>query len=475
MSVSRRLEREIKRLQYELIQANKRLPYLRLLFEGSRDGLALIDSEGTILEVNGARAGLLGELSSRLIGKKLLSLLRWPANAAPPAELDVWLLPGMTRIAFDPMGGAVELMFNRSRLVEQESLWTCSVRPLTAESLEARQLAHELDHRTPALDGRRTLEAFFDSSPNLLWLLSSDGFVTASNASSRAVFPQSVEGRLEERLAVLAGPIAACCEGGIGCIQTVLPFSITRPRRHFEGHVRVIQLVASSGIVVVLRDITEAVIAREEREEALEQASRAAHDRGVLLQEIHHRVKNNLQLVSSLLGLQIQSSGHDQVEMALRESAFRVRTIALVHQQLYGRSDLSTVDLSQTLTGSLCGSFVRSGTMHFDLTPLEISSESATSIGLILNELILNALKYGRGADDSCHIHLGLRELDDDSFRIDLRDEGTGVPSDLLTRRRSSLGFTIIRALEKQLNARLELIEPGSAHFRLTMPRRSAS
>ncbi len=175
------------------------------------------------------------------------------------------------------------------------------------------------------------------------------------------------------------------------------------------------------------------------------------------MKEVHHRVKNNLQIVSSLLSMQSEGVSVG-AERALLESAGRVRSMALVHEMLYGSDDLAHVEIAsylETLSLELRNSLCPDGEIRFDMVPVDLTIEQAIPAGLLANELLTNAFKYGRSPDGRCRVTLSLLRPSPNEVAFSVSDEGPGLPP--TPSLRSSLGMTIATALSRQLGGRLEM------------------
>jgi PAS domain S-box-containing protein len=200
----------------------------------------------------------------------------------------------------------------------------------------------------------------------------------------------------------------------------------------------------------------------------------ALSEKVTLLQEVHHRVKNNLQIVSSLLGLQADRTDSGEARVALLESVQRVRTMALIHQQLYGGDSFARIDFdtyARKLIAELCAALDPTARARLDCASVELVLANALPCGLILNEIVTNTLKHGRSTDGICRFTVTVRPHEG-QLLMEVRDEGAGLSAPWRELRRRSLGGSIIDALVRQLRATLEVeSEPGGgARFRLTAP-----
>jgi two-component sensor histidine kinase len=225
-----------------------------------------------------------------------------------------------------------------------------------------------------------------------------------------------------------------------------------------------------------IADITERVTAQD-------QLVRSLRDKETLLQEIHHRVKNNLQIISSLLQLQSDEMPSEEARKVILESVFRVRSMALIHQQLYGVESLAHVDFGEyarTLGRSLGATLAPHARLEVSATPVELTVDVAVPLGLILNELLTNAFKYGiagpggpdrvRRTGDDCDVRVEVF-ADGSEVRMAVTDSGDGLPANVDAAKASSLGLTLIRALARQLRGHLTHDVDGGTRFMITCPR----
>ncbi len=202
------------------------------------------------------------------------------------------------------------------------------------------------------------------------------------------------------------------------------------------------------------------VAERKRTEDALRASLR---EKEVLLQEVHHRVKNNMQVISSLLNLQVKHTGNEECRRVLLEGQTRIRSMSLVHEQLYQSHDLSNVDLAayiRKLAGHLFSLYLPHTTrvgLETDLEDLSLDINSAVPCGLILNELISNALKHAFPGDRTGVVKIGLRRRPDGATELRVEDNGVGLGARVDFRRTESLGLQIVNLLAEQLDATIEV------------------
>jgi len=182
-----------------------------------------------------------------------------------------------------------------------------------------------------------------------------------------------------------------------------------------------------------------------------------------LLKEIHHRVKNNLQMVSSLLSLQTKNTRSKAAIVALEEGKSRVKAMALIHQKLYQNDDLSVIEMQgyiESLINSVQSVYKKGGhniSITIDAEGTELDIDRAIPFGLILNELVSNSFKYAfPDNDDNGKIYIHLRKNGDQGY-FEYTDNGIGLPEDTDERSNSSMGIRLINRLVNQLQSKLNV------------------
>jgi len=182
-----------------------------------------------------------------------------------------------------------------------------------------------------------------------------------------------------------------------------------------------------------------------------------------LLKEIHHRVKNNLQMVSSLLSLQTKNTRSKAAIEALEEGKSRVKAMALIHQKLYQNDDLSVIEMQgyiESLINSVQSVYKKGGhniTITIDAEGTELDIDRAIPFGLILNELVSNSFKYAfPGNDDNGKIYIHLRKNGEQGY-FEYSDNGIGLPEDAEERAHSSMGIRLMNRLVNQLQSKLNI------------------
>ena len=200
----------------------------------------------------------------------------------------------------------------------------------------------------------------------------------------------------------------------------------------------------------------------------------ALAEKEVLLREAHHRVKNNLQVISSLLSLQAEVMRDEKMLVMFQETQQRIKSMALIHEKLYQSQNLMRIDFADYVR-SLATMLPQVYRVNQDIG-LEIEAEDValnleTSIpcGLIINELVSNALKHAfpPGAP-SGEVRLALRPAPDGRFALTVSDNGVGLPADLDFRHTETLGLQLVNLLVEQLGGTIELHREGGTTFEVT-------
>lgn len=223
-----------------------------------------------------------------------------------------------------------------------------------------------------------------------------------------------------------------------------------------------------AGLYAASLDITERFEQRRRLDVALK-------ERETLLREVYHRVKNNLQVIQSLLRLQRRNLSDRAAQEALDESASRVRAMALVHERLYQSESLEavslrdyTLELLQYLDETL-GASARGVRLQADVVAFEARIEAAIPYGLLVNELISNSLKHGFAAGSGGTVQLTV-ERADRGLRLTLRDDGAGFPAGFTLGADASMGLQLATSLASQLGGQLTAHNADGAVFTTDMP-----
>ena len=217
-----------------------------------------------------------------------------------------------------------------------------------------------------------------------------------------------------------------------------------------------------------------------DRHRAQLQAATVAQD--LAMQEIHHRVKNNLQIVASLLNLQASRIRLPEARAEFQSARDRVRALATLHRHLYAHGEVHTIDMREFLV-ELCGQLFqamgetpgRRLNLHIEAPELMMSSDQAVPLSLIVTEAVSNAVKYAFPGGRHGNVWVRLN-ADDRTAELDVRDDGVGIPAGRVETEsgtRDGIGLQLIRGFARQLGATLDVQEAGGTRYIVRMPLRT--
>jgi len=321
----------------------------------------------------------------------------------------------------------------------------------------------------------RRNEAFLDAIPDTIFRIDRDGtiidarspaklsLVEAANAlvgkdteEILLLYPFISPERLERSIEATATALAT------GAPQTMeFDVEVNGTRRFFEE-----RIVASgeNEAIALVRDVTAQKRAEEEQRKE------------ILLKEIHHRVKNNLQVISSLLALQAGAASDPHTRSLLRESQDRIRSMALIHEKLYqtgAERGVTFAEYARDLAAHLRHSYAGDSEavdVEVDVAELSLDMDVSVPCGLIINELLSNALKHAFPGGRKGRVRLGLRRGEGDTLVLTVSDDGIGFPSDIDVRAPRTLGLRIVNILAAQIGGSLDLRTAGGTTFTLAFP-----
>lgn len=233
--------------------------------------------------------------------------------------------------------------------------------------------------------------------------------------------------------------------------------------------------IATEAGVMVLASIIDIT----ERRRAQQRLEAALLEKTVLLNEVHHRVKNNLQVITSLLNLQADYAADPRLRAILAESCGRVKAMALTHQLLYERKDFSRLDLGdylgrlvQSIRSSYRGTGDRIG-LRLDLpgSDVHLDLERAIPCGLLINELVTNSFKHAFKGERCGQIVIEIKEGADGMISLSVADDGVGLPPENKLAEGSSLGLQLVQLFVEQLHGTLAVERVGGTRFSMRFPK----
>ena len=338
------------------------------------------------------------------------------------------------------------------------------------------QVVARLDAETSERRERLFADALLDSVPGLVYLYDDQGLLVRWNKSHEEVTGYTPEELSRMHLLDwyrddpptierISKAIERVSRDGAGTEEALLqtkdgrriPFYFSAVRLTIEGR----SYFTGIGI-----DITE-------RKQAEEEVRRSLHEKEILLKEIHHRVKNNLQIISSLLFLQAEYVIEPLDRAMFDESQKRISAMALVHEELYGSADLSSVcmgDYVPRLVDRVVASSDVPVGVELDVEDMRLPVTQSIPCGLILNEMVMNAVKHAFRTGDKGRLRVSLARSDG-QVRLAVEDNGPGLPGDFDLENPATLGLTLITSLARQLAGSIAAQNAeGGARFTLLFP-----
>lgn len=342
---------------------------------------------------------------------------------------------------------------------------------------------NKTSHASIPLAGEASFRRVVEWAPTAMVMVDREGRIVLINAQAERVFGYPREellGQLVEKLipeqfsghhpAYRTGFLADPHPRPMGSGRDL--YARHQDGSEFPVEIGLNPIETEEGIMVLasIVDITE-------RQRAQQKLERALQEKTVLLNEVHHRVKNNLQVVSSLLNLQATHTSDMRLRAVLAESQNRVRAMALTHQLLYERKDYSRIDLGEYLErlAQLLLSSYREDSTHISLrralpaAPLFLDLERAIPCGLVVTELVTNAFKHAFPAGRKGEVRIELQALDDE-LELVVADDGAGLPGDFDLANVTSLGLQLVPLLADQLGGRFTVEGGPGARFSLRFP-----
>ncbi|MDD2670680.1 MULTISPECIES: histidine kinase dimerization/phosphoacceptor domain -containing protein [Zoogloea] len=342
---------------------------------------------------------------------------------------------------------------------------------------------NKTSHASIPLAGEASFRRVVEWAPTAMVMVDREGRIVLINAQAERVFGYPREellGQLVEKLipeqfsghhpAYRTGFLADPHPRPMGSGRDL--YARHQDGSEFPVEIGLNPIETEEGIMVLasIVDITE-------RQRAQQKLERALQEKTVLLNEVHHRVKNNLQVVSSLLNLQATHTSDTRLRAILAESQNRVRAMALTHQLLYERKDYSRIDLGEYLErlAQLLLSSYREDSTHISLrralpaAPLFLDLERAIPCGLVVTELVTNAFKHAFPAGRKGEVRIELQALDDE-LELVVADNGAGLPDAFDLANVTSLGLQLVPLLADQLGGRFTVEGGPGARFSLRFP-----
>jgi PAS domain S-box-containing protein len=433
------------------------------------DSLIVLDKDGTIQIVYQAVLDLLGYTSAELVGNSLEKIV-------VDDEIQAFTPRALSKVAFirdkethfqNKYGLKIPVSYSLSVLRDSRGNFNGAV-----------CVGHNITARIEAENALRESEAryrtLFDQSPFGVLLVDPEttSFIEFNDSMAKMLgYSRSEFGKLNVAdIELIENPedtkqhFEKILREGQDEFESKLR-TIKGEIRTVVVNIQVIELAGKKIFLDIIRDVTES-------KRAEEQIRTSLAEKEVLLREIHHRVKNNLQIISSLLYLQTKRAKDEETIATLQDSQNRVKAMSLIHEKLYQTENLSHINMEEyilSLVQSLFTSFgVTTNTIDLQVlaTDVYFGVDLAIPCGVIINELISNALKYAFPNGSKGSIRIEVETSREGGWELKVEDDGIGLPDDLNIERSNSLGLQLVSNLVEQLNGEIIITkEKGGAKF----------
>ena len=450
---------------------------MHLAVEASPNGMVMTGCDGKIVMVNSATEKLFGYSRQELIGHSIEMLIPERFRSHHPGYREAYIGESKSR----SMGHGRDLYgLHKSG---KEFPVEVGLNPVETEHDGIFVLAAIVDI-TDRKHAEEMIYLAVEASPNGMVMTNHEGKIMMVNSTTEELFGYRREELLGQPIEILIPESHRTHHPSLR--SNYLQYPSTRAMGHgrdlhgahkngkeFPVEVGLNPIQTPRGVMVLA-----SVIDITERKSQEEQLKAALKEKDLLLSEIHHRVKNNLQIIDSLLGMQSDMLDNNTAAISvLKESQNRVKSMALIHQILYQSLDFSRVDFSgfiQSLVDNLSVSYaldtsrivINIDTDQEVLLPIDVS----IPLGLILNELCTNAMKYAFTENRGGHIDISLKRQNQGQLLVCISDDGVGIPDDFDIENTQSLGLQLVQLLSEQISAELTIHRKNPTRFSLIVP-----
>jgi len=454
---------------------NRLEPTFQAFLESAPDAIVVVSREGRVVAVNALTEEMFGYTRTELLDQKVEMLV--PERFRDQHHVDREHYSQAPRRR--PMGLDRELWGRRKS--GQEFLVQISLSPI--ESKGETFVTSIIRDVTTQRAAEARFRALLESAPDGIVVVDSGGMIVIVNSQTERLFGYTRQELIGQPIEMLVPKRFKSSHVGdrtaylnhpklrpMGAGRSLT--GLTKEGKEFPVEISLSPLVTDQGRMVmsIVRDITE----RRHAEEIIQASLR---EKEALLKEIHHRVKNNLQVTSSLLRLQAAAIDDDHSREMFEETENRIRSMALVHEKLYQATNLSRIDFADYIR-TLGDLLFRSSAINPDNVTLDVSGseiflsiDAAVPCGLIFNELLSNALKHAFPGDRKGKISVHLNEHGDGPISMSVRDDGVGLPAVFDFDRTETLGLQLVQALVGQIDGRITIERrDAGAGFNVVFP-----
>ncbi|MEO6883633.1 MAG: PAS domain S-box protein [Bacteroidia bacterium] len=461
-----KLEREIavrKKIQQELQKSEEKY---RAIYDQAHIGIARTDLKGKFLQVNHYLSGMLGFTQEEFVGKSVLEYTH-PEDVQKTKESFTEKISGKTDktrlekryIHKSGKNVFVEVTGSAIKDIDGSPMYFLSV---IEDVTEKRENEKELITKSAKIN------AIFQNSSHLIYTVSRDGILTSYNDNYRQIteFAYGGSPKVGSRLFISSSKEKSISKQFLDQATLSHQIALSGISQQYEqkvvgqdGQVKWFEIsldpiVLPDGKIEEVSYIAHDITEKKENEI---QIGHSLQEKEVLLKEVHHRVKNNLQVISSILNLQSSSAKDPAILDLLKESQNRIKSMAYIHENLYRTNDFANIKFSEyliTLAENLVYSYATNRCpieLNLEIENIFINLDLAIPCGLIVNELMTNALKYAFKDRASGKITIELKEKNE-RITLSVIDNGVGFPKAVDYKNTESLGLQLVVTLTEQLS-----------------------
>ncbi|MDY3553310.1 PAS domain S-box protein [Gemmata sp. JC717] len=449
----------------------------RLLVEHATDGIFLHGPDGAVRDANPRACESLGYTRAELLGMTV-------------RDFDPTAGPGTLAAVLAHLDAGRSLAFDSAHRRKDGSTFPVEVR-INPFHLDGERVAlsvvRDITDRKRAEESLRESEAkyraLFESSGDAILLMDGDRF-TDCNARTLEMFGCDSRAQIVGRPPYEFSPpqqpggrdSTALALEKIGAALAGAPQRFAWTHARLDGTPFTVE-VSLNAVTVGGRQLLQAIVRdTTERDRADRQLRASLREKETLLREVHHRVKNNLQVIASLLYFQGQKLADPAALAAVGECRDRLRSMILLHQKLYQADHLSRVDAAdyiKTLISELQTSYsvlISTVSLEVRAEPLPLPAETALPVGMLVCELVTNALKYAFPDGRAGRVRVSLRAAPDGRAELEVADDGVGLPAGFVPGTQGGFGWQLIESLTRQLGAELRVAPPPGTRIDITVP-----
>lgn len=468
-----------KQVRHRTRELSEKEHQYRTIFERAADAIFLFQTDLTILECNEAAENLFDRSRDQISGASVLDLVEPADNHTENSDL-ANRLSSPSRQETEAIAHVndekIHLLIKTSTILHHGQTQNLAlIRNITGEKKARREL----------INSREQYYQLFKNSPSGIFRYNNDLIIEECNDSflrliraERSQIEQLDMSRIVDQRPIPA--LRKALAGEIGYYEgpyqtttsdhTVQVSMSTAPNYDRNGEVK--------GGIGIVEDVTARKKAENERSRLNEELRKSLREKEVLLSEIHHRVKNNLAVITGLLMLQSEMIEDPQAQELFKESESRIQSMAMIHEMLYQNHSYAEIEFQNYIERLIDSIKLNYESHEADITTtietvdVKLDLETAIPCALIINELLTNAYKYAFEGRDEGKINVSLQQKDENYILI-VDDDGIGLPEDFEQKAATSLGMTLIRELTSQINGEIEYLqrENGGTRVQIIFPK----